>query len=152
MGVGLWAPKGSTNAPCKAHIYPRLSSYELPASPPPLYHLPLQKQHDEILMTFHLALTRTYSLWKTLGKLWDLETFSPASLRLSAMLFNFQAKYQFDHPTQRQVEKSVAVVLKVFTSHITYFLENLSTRNAEKEIGLHFLQSSSWLPMSLWEV
>ena len=58
------------------------------------------------------------------------------------MLFNFQAKYQFDHPTQRQVEKSVAVVLKVFTSHITYFLENLSTRNAEKEIGLRFLQSS----------
>ena len=59
------------------------------------------------------------------------------------MLFNFQVKYQFDYATEHQVEKSVALVLKVFTSHITYFLENLSTRNAEKEIGLHFLQSSS---------
>ena len=59
------------------------------------------------------------------------------------MLFNFQAKSQVDHSTQHQVEKLVALVLKVFTSHITDFLENLSTRNAEKEIGLYFLQSSS---------
>ena len=91
-----------------------------PCFSPPLYHLSLQKQHDEILTTFHLALTRTCSLWKTLGKLWDLETFSPASLRLSAILFNFQVKYQVDHSTQHQVDKSVALVLKVFLENFVH--------------------------------